>query len=274
MHPEKLKAGLGNWKLHLLIQSSTFLLFPLIIWAVFLLLGSPASELWIGVFFLAALPSTVSSSVVMVSIAGGNIPAAIFNASISSLVGIFITPVWMELFMETDAVAFDLLPTFLKLMTQVLLPVIIGFLLHKRLGDWAMRNNLRLRKFDQGIILMIVFTSFANSFEQRMFDGLSLQFFLLLAMSMLLFFLLLAMGMYYAAKGLKFTLEDRITVLFCGSKKSLVHGAVMGSVLFPDPTVMGLVLLPLMFYHTLQLFMGSILAQNFARKMTKEALPL
>jgi solute carrier family 10 (sodium/bile acid cotransporter), member 7 len=267
MHPQKLKAGLGNWRLHILIQTTTFLLFPLVIWATYLLMGSPDSELWLGVFFFAALPSTVSSSVVMVSIAGGNIPAAIFNASVSSIIGIFITPVWMELFMETDAVSFNLLPTFLKLFTQVLLPVIVGFLLHKRLGDWAMRNNLRLRKFDQGIILMIVFTSFSSSFEQRMFEGLSAQFLLLLALAMLVFFLAMAVGMYYSAKGLKFSIEDRITVLFCGSKKSLVHGAVMGNVLFPDPTVLGLILLPLMIYHTLQLVAGSILAQQFSRKI-------
>lgn len=54
-----------------------------------------------GRLFLATLPSTVSSSVVMVSIAGGNMAAAIFNASVSSLIGVFVTPLWMGIFLET-----------------------------------------------------------------------------------------------------------------------------------------------------------------------------
>src|SRR5690606_31182036 len=84
--------GLSNWKLHLLIQATTFLVFPAVILILNALFGKDGSYLWIGIFYLAALPSTVSSSVVMVSIAGGNMPAAIFNASISSVIGIFITP--------------------------------------------------------------------------------------------------------------------------------------------------------------------------------------
>ena len=81
LSPEKLKAGLTNWKLHILIQTTTFILFPLFVLPFSFLLNDPEYKLtWLGTFYLAALPSTVSSSVVMVSIARGNLSAAIFNA--------------------------------------------------------------------------------------------------------------------------------------------------------------------------------------------------
>jgi len=91
--PEKLRAGLRNPKLHLLIQLSTFLLFPLIVLAFYpFLKGGESENLWLAFLCLAALPSTVSASVVMVAIARGNLPMAIFNASIS--VGHFLLSVY------------------------------------------------------------------------------------------------------------------------------------------------------------------------------------
>src|SRR5690606_3771464 len=77
LSPDKLKAGLKNWKLHALIQATTFLIFPLLVLIFRPFLQNEEQEtIWLAFFFLAALPSTVSSSVVMVSIAKGNIPAA------------------------------------------------------------------------------------------------------------------------------------------------------------------------------------------------------
>ncbi|HLT74062.1 MAG TPA: bile acid:sodium symporter, partial [Ohtaekwangia sp.] len=57
----------------------------------------------------------------------------------------------------------------------------------------------------------------------------------------------------------------RITLIFCGSKKSLMQGAVMGQVLFPQTLSLGIILLPLMVYHALQLLVGSIIAQRMAQ---------
>lgn len=168
MDPVKLKAGLANWRLHLLIQSTTFLVFPAVVMAVKTMVGAGDDPLWLGALYLSALPSTVSASVVMVSIAGGNIPAAIFNASISSMVGIFITPVWMELFLEGSEMTFDLLDTFWQLSLQVLFPVVAGFLLHRSLGPWVSRHSTALKNLDQAIILMIVFSAFSAAVGRGM----------------------------------------------------------------------------------------------------------
>lgn len=269
LSPEKLKAGLSNWRLHTLVQLSTFVLFPVLILLVMQLVNADSSNLiWLGIFYLAALPSTVSSSVVMVSVAGGNIPAAIFNASISSLVGVFLTPVWMGVFLTTGSATIDMQDVMLKLVLQVLVPVIVGVVLHKRFGNWAERHKARVRFFDQSIILLIVYSSFCESYARDLFGGLSMTHLFGLGVGMLVLFFAVYGIITGIGKLLHLNREDNITAVFCGSKKSLVHGTVMSQVLFPDANVVGIILLPIMLYHALQLVVVSIIAQASARKAT------
>lgn len=262
----ELKRGLNNWKLHIAVQLTTFLFFPLIVLLCKPFFGAAAQTelLWLGTFYLAALPSTVSSSVVMVSIAGGNLPAAIFNATISSVLGIFITPLWMSLFLAGNTQNFDIKQVIFKLALQVLLPFIIGVALNPKFGEFANRHKKKLRYFDQTVILLIVYTAFCHSFTLGVFNNFSFPsiFLLMLAMS-LLFFASYAF-IYLISRMLKFSTPDTVTVLFCGSKKSLVQGTVMSKVLFPDPAIVGIVLLPIMVYHALQLIFASIIAKRIA----------
>jgi sodium/bile acid cotransporter 7 len=267
LSPAKLREGLGNWRLHLVIQLATFLVFPLLVLAGYGLFARDSTQLlWLGTFYLAALPSTVSSSVVMVSIAGGNLPGAIFNASISSLVGVFLTPLWMGLFLTAQAGSYDLWAVIGKLALQVVAPVVLGILLHGKLGRFAERNRKPLRLFDQSIILLIVYTSFCESFARKLFAGYRTADLLGLGAAMLGLFLGVYGLVHVACRLLQFNRADRITALFCGSKKSLVQGTVMSRVLFPDPNVVGIVLLPIMLYHALQLLAASIIAQSMARR--------
>lgn len=273
LSPEKLKAGLSNWKLHLLIQASTFIIFPvLLMTARHFFDPANQSVLWMGAFYLATLPSTVSSSVVFVGIAGGNIPAAIFNASISSIIGIFVTPLWMSGLLENANADFDITHTILKLCLEVLLPVVVGFLLYGKFGKWAGKYNTQLRYFDQTVILLIVYTSFSESFAGKMFEGHSMTEICILGGLMLLLFFVIFGIMQALSNLLSFSREDKIAVLFCGSKKSLIQGVVMGKVLFPDASILGLVLLPLMLYHALQLLAGSTIAQAMGEKHPANAI--
>jgi sodium/bile acid cotransporter 7 len=263
---QKLREGLSNWRMHLLVQFSTFVLFPLLVLALMTIFQQEDSHLlWLGVFFLASLPSTVSSSVVMVSIAEGNIPAAIFNASISSIIGVFITPLWMGLVLSSTSAGFELGDIIGKLVLQVLLPVVAGVMLHGRLGNFAARYRQQLRYFDQLVILLIVYSSFSESFARKMFSDFSvLDIFLLAAGMMGLFFLIYGL-ITLLCRFLGFNREDRITVVFCGSKKSLVHGTVMSKVLFGE-SIIGIVLLPIMLYHALQIAAASMIAQKEAKE--------
>ena len=267
--PEKLKAGLSNFRLHIVIHVSTFILFPLIV-----ILCKPLfytaflQQSWLPFFFLAALPSTVSSSVVMVSIAGGNIPAAIFNASISSLIGVFITPIWMSIFMQQNG-NIELGSVIGKLLLQVLLPVVIGLLLNKRFGNYAASKKSALKLFDQTIILLIVYCSYCESFEEGVFNGFALSNLLLLLVMVTVLLMFVYELINILTRLMHFSREDRITASFCGSKKSLVHGSVMSKVLFANAPNSGLVLLPLMLFHGVQLFIISIIARK-KQKETKE----
>lgn len=264
---ENLKAGLVNWKMHIIVQLTTFLFFPLIVLAFRpLFVGTDFEVLWLGIFFLAALPSTVSSSVVMVSIAKGNIPAAIFNASISSLIGVVMTPLWVGLFIASASGHFDATDIVIKLLLQVLLPVIVGIRLNARFGAIAEKYKKQLKQFDQAIILTIIYTSFCKSFSEHLFAGFTALELAGLAAGMIALFFAVFFCVGLLSRLFGFSDEDRITILFCGSKKSLVHGTVMSKVLFQHSTITGIVLLPLMLYHALQLIAASIIAQSMARR--------
>lgn len=272
LSPQKLKAGLGNYKLHLLVQACTFLVFPLVVLLFRPLVQNAEHELlWLSFFFLAALPSTVSSSVVMVSIAKGNIPAAIFNASISGIIGIVITPLWMGLFIDDMQTDFDFTEIYIKLVLQILAPVILGLLLQRFWGGFIQKHTKKLTLFDKSIILLIIYKSFATSFTDGVFSGVSLFDLAILVVGVLFLFVLVYMLTGRIATALGFSIEDRITAQFCGTKKSLVHGTVFSKIIFGGMPGLGLVLLPLMLFHASQIMIISAIASRFAnREMPNE----
>ena len=272
LSPQKLKAGLGNYKLHLLVQACTFLVFPLVVLLFRPLVQNAEHELlWLSFFFLAALPSTVSASVVMVSIAKGNIPAAIFNASISGIIGIVITPLWMGLFIDDMQTDFDFTEIYMKLVLQILAPVILGLLLQRFWGGFIQKHTKKLTLFDKSIILLIIYKSFATSFTDGVFSGVSLFDLAILVVGVLFLFVLVYMLTGRIATALGFSIEDRITAQFCGTKKSLVHGTVFSKIIFGGMPGLGLVLLPLMLFHASQIMIISAIASRFAnREMPNE----
>lgn len=269
LDPEKIRMGMSNWRMHLAIQLTTFFIFPLIVFPFYpFLRNTPYEILWLGMFYLAVLPSTVSSAVVMVSIARGNIPGAIFNASISGLIGIVLTPFLMGLFLTTRVGSFDYTHVVLELITQIILPVATGFLLHRFFMKIVNRYGKMLANFDKLIILMVVYKSFSHSFTSGIFNTVKWYALAGLFISVLvLFFSVMAITGFIAQK-MKFSREDRITLKFAGSKKSLMHGSVFASVLFAGISGSGIYLLPIMIYHAFQIFYISLLA----RKMGKNSL--
>ncbi|PZX51917.1 bile acid:sodium symporter family protein [Algoriphagus chordae] len=266
LDPVQLKSGLKNWKLHILIQLTTFVLFPLLVLAVMPFMSWIDKDFQLGITYLSVLPSTVSASVVMVSIAHGNIPGAIFNASISSLLGVVITPAWMGVLANSADIQMDFLPTLGELSLKVLLPVILGVLAHRWLFPKIEKHLAALKYVDQTVIMIIVFTSFAQSFYQDVFAHYKPTVLLEVGATMLGLFFLVWAVIEILCRMLGFSWEDRVTALFCGSKKSLVQGVVIGKVIFPDPATLGLVLLPVMLYHIQQLIVGSVIASRFANK--------
>lgn len=266
--PQKIIPGLKNWRLHILVQSATFIIFPLISLALYPFVGNEQHEiLWLALFFMAVVPSTVSTSVIMVSIARGNIPAAIFNASISGIIGIIVTPLWMALFLKQTQPGFDFTEIYLRLFIGIILPVIAGLLIQKRLHNLVSGYIRELGIFDKSVILLIVYRSFAGSFNDSVFTDLAIIDLAGMAVIVAAMFFLVFGIVYIISSLLGFNIEDRITALFCGSQKSLVHGTVFSSVMFSGFHVAGLILIPLMLFHSLQILVISIIAARYGRVM-------
>jgi len=265
LDPGQLRSGLSNWRLHVLIQATTFLGFPLLVFSLVQFVPGLDPNFALGISYLGALPSTVSAAVVLVSISGGNVPAAIFNASISSLLGVVMTPFWMGIAGGEVAGELDLWASIVDLSIKVVLPVILGLVMHRYLFPKIKPYLNRLKYLDQTVILSIVFTTFSESFSQRLFTSFSWVSLGGLALVML-FILLLVVGiLYLLVRSLSFSKEDQIAAIFCGSTKSLVHGVAIGKVLFPSAAIFGLVLLPVMLYHLQQLILGSLLARRYEK---------
>ncbi len=265
LDPDQLRSGLSNWKLHVLIQVTTFLGFPLLVFLLVQFVPGLDPNFALGISYLGALPSTVSAAVVLVSISGGNVAAAIFNASISSLLGVVMTPFWMGVAGGELAGELDLWASVIDLSIKVVLPVILGLVMHRFLFPKIKPYLNRLKYLDQTVILSIVFTTFSESFSQRLFASFS--WLSLGGLALVMFFvLLLVVGiLFLLVRALSFSKEDQIAAIFCGSTKSLVHGVAIGKVLFPNAAIFGLVLLPVMLYHLQQLILGSVLARHYEK---------
>ncbi|MHA7944539.1 bile acid:sodium symporter family protein [Formosa sp. 3Alg 14/1] len=267
LSPTQIKSGLYNWKLHVLVQLSTFLVFPLLILMFYPFVQTEEQHsFWLALLFMAALPSTVSSSVVMVSMARGNVPAAIFNASISGIIGILITPLWVGLFIEKTGAEFDYGSIYMNLILGIILPVILGIMLQKYGHQFAMTYSKQLTLFDKSVILLIIYKSFADSFYNNIFNSVNwLDFALLFVIVLAIFFIVFYIIGMIATK-LRFSIEDKITAQFCGTKKSLVHGTIFYKILFKNVGASSLILLPLMIFHASQIFIISIIASKLAKR--------
>lgn len=267
LNREEVWAGISNWRVHLLVQLTTFLLFPLLILGVYPFFeAANESVLWLGFFFLATLPSTVSSSVVMVSMARGNVPSAIFNASISGFIGMLVTPLWMSPFADTVGMASEMKTIYFHLFLEVLLPVILGVFLNPWGGKWARAQAKKLALMDKATILLIVYKSFAASFLLGIFSSISWSMLAIVAAIIFLLFFFVNVLLTFLARKLRFSIEDSIVVIFCGSKKSLVHGTVFSKIMFATSPQIGILLLPLMLYHALQLVFISQMAGKLGKR--------
>ena len=262
-------AGLSNWRLHLLVLASTFVMFPLIGLAVKPLATSMLPpELYVGILFLCTLPSTVQSSIAFTSVARGNVAAAVCSASASNFAGIFVTPLLVGTLVVHGAAsggAGSPLDAIVAIVKQLLLPFLAGQLLRPWIGTWIDGHKPLLKIVDQGSILLVVYTAFSESVNDGLWHKLSLPALVGLG---LLCCLMLAIALGLAAfmsRRMGFSREDEITIVFCGSKKSLSSGIPMAKVFFA-PGAMGMVILPLMLFHQIQLMVCAILAARWAQR--------
>lgn len=260
-------AGIGAWRLHLMVLGATYALFPLLGLALVTALGGAVDPLVaMGVLYLAILPSTVQSSIAFTAIAGGNVPAAICSASLSNILGILLTPLLAAWLIGGHAAGGDFfVQAVTSIATQLLFPFILGHLARPWIGGWIDRHRQLVTRVDRGVILLVVYTAFSAAVVAGLWTRLSLADLGTIAAicALLLAAVLLLTG--FAARIASLSRPDAVVLLFCGSKKSLASGVPMAGALFPAAQV-GVVILPLMLFHQLQLIVCSVIAARLARR--------
>ncbi len=264
---EAVIAGALHWRLHLLVVACTFALFPLLGWALKPVLSPLVTpDIYTGILFLCVLPATVQSAIAFVSVARGNIPAAICSASASTMLGVFITPFLVNLLVvPSSGGSGPGLDAIVRILLQLMLPFVLGHLSRRWTAGFVKRHAARLKYVDQGSILLVVYTAFSAAVIEGLWSrvppgalaGLVIACCVLLALALAI--------TTYGSRALGFSKEDEITIVFCGSKKSLASGVPMAKVLFASHAV-GAIVLPLMLFHQIQLMVCAVLAQRYARR--------
>lgn len=275
MHGAKLSreaiiAGGSHWRLHLWVMCSTFILFPAL--GVLFAWWAPvpvSPELYSGFLYLCILPATVQSAIAFTSLAGGNVAAAVCSASASSLLGIFLSPLLVGLLMHLNG-ASGSLEQVGTIMLQLLLPFVLGHLSRRWIANWVAKHKKWIGKTDQASILLVVYGAFSEAVVNGIWHQVgagSLLF--IVAVSLVLLAIVIIVNTVVARR-LGFNKADEITIVFCGSKKSLANGIPMANILFPAAAV-GVMVLPLMIFHQIQLMVCAVLARRYKRQTEKLA---
>jgi sodium/bile acid cotransporter 7 len=268
--PQAALAGARNWRLHAIVLGATFVLFPTLVLGARALLPTVLdAPLWTGLVLLSVLPSTVQSSIAFTSIARGNVPAALCAATLSNLLGMLLTPLLAGILLSAQG-GFSISGVG-DIFVQLLLPFAAGQLSRPLIGTWAHRNRRLLGLVDRGSILLVVYTAFSEGVTQGIWHQLGIRDLgLLLLIDAALLAAVLAITTY-GSRLLSFSRADEVTIVFCGSKKSLASGLPMATVLLAGQNI-GLIVLPLMLFHQIQLMVCAWLAKRYAQAPTEAPL--
>lgn len=215
------------------------------------------------------LPSTVQSSIAFTSIARGNVPAAICCASVSNLAGVVITPLLATMLLSASSggMSFDAVR---DIALQILLPFVVGQCARPLIGDWLSRGKTLTMLIDRGSILLVVYSAFSAGVVAGIWSKVTPQS---LVLVVVLNLVMLAIVLFFTTTVsclLRFPVEDEIAIVFCGSKKSMASGLLMANIIFPASTV-GLIVLPLMLFHQMQLMVCAALARHYSLRPEEDA---
>jgi len=264
LEPRELRVGLRHWRLHSVVLAATFLVFPLLgllgQWALTPLLGAPLAA---GFLFLTLVPSTVQSSITFVSIARGHVSAAVVSASVSNLLGVFITPLLVFALMTTDGSVTITWESVGTIALQLLLPFVLGQVFRDRILPITSKIK-RLALFDKTVIVLVVYAAFSEGVAEGIWTMVGVpQVAILIGACLVLLAVVLGLT-ELTARAFGFDQRDKRVVQFCGSKKSLATGLPMAAVLFVGQPL-GLLVLPLMLFHQIQLIVCAWLAGRYGR---------
>jgi solute carrier family 10 (sodium/bile acid cotransporter), member 7 len=265
---ENVRVGAGNWRLHLIVQSFTFAVFPVLGLATDAVVAASWPEAPValrqGVLYLCVLPSTVSTSVVLTAVAGGNTPGALFNAALSNIAGVLLTPLLVEILMRKTGTGAPFGPLLGKIILLTLVPFAAGLFLRRLVHVWFDARKIWATRLSNAVILFIVYSAFC--------DSVSTQVWAHYGWTLTLQAIVVVCGLFVAISALNVLANrlfhlpraDAIASYFCSVKKTLAMGVPLAVLIFGDTPDLSLILLPTMLYHPLQLFLNGLLANRWA----------
>ncbi len=258
-------AGVANWRLHLFIQITSFIIFPAIYWFAIRPFGDAMPHaLLTGFCIFAVLPTTITSCVVFTRLANGNFGGAMFNAVLGNIVGLVVSPALFILLTGTaeNGIDLDAGRVFVKLARIVLLPLVVGQIVRAVAGDKLGKITPAMPAVNRCCILVIVYLSFGNLFAPGVLDR---------ATGAVVLPLVLLVPGHLAGLWLVWTLSrlfrfdhgDRVAILFTAPQKTLALGFPMIIAILSDrPDMIGLASLPIIVYHVTQLLAAGFAADN------------
>ncbi len=140
------------------------------------------------------------------------------------------------------------------------------------IGGFVARHKQLLTIVDRGSILLVVYSAFGAAVIEGLWHRLSPFDLGLIAVLCTVLLGLVLVTTWLLGRAMGLAREDAIVLLFCGSKKSLASGVPMAGVLFPAAQV-GVVLLPLMLFHQIQLIACALIARRYAEHPVMVAVP-
>jgi solute carrier family 10 (sodium/bile acid cotransporter), member 7 len=265
--PAALRLGALSWRLHVAVQLFIFVGFPLAMIALDAAGGRllPA-DVRLGFLFMAILPTTISGCVVLTAAAGGNVAGALFNSALANIAGVAITPAWAALLLSARAEALPLVPMVTEIALLLLAPLAAGQLVRPLLRRVWEPDRRWLSMIANAIILFIVFAAISGSVLSGAFVESGWSATLLVAFVVCAIFVAATALAALAGRALRFGYADRAALLFCAPQKTLAAGAPLVQILFAGHAGLGLILLPIMIYHAVQLVGGGVLAQRLVAR--------
>jgi sodium/bile acid cotransporter 7 len=160
--------------------------------------------------------------------------------------------------------------TMLNIAQLLLLPIVVGQALRPFIGHWFARIKHYTSNIDKLVILMLVYAAFCNSVQSGLWreHGAGL-----IAATFAVDAVFLAAILWLStrtARLMQCSHKDEVAIVFCGSKKTLASGIPMATLIFGAHPALGMIVLPIMLYHQLQLFVCSIMAHRYAQAAPAE----
>jgi solute carrier family 10 (sodium/bile acid cotransporter), member 7 len=266
---ESILRDLRDWRLHAYLQLCIFVASPLLFaLAALPFRGAMDGMVQVGFYALGCLPTTVTSCIVFTQTSEGNVVGSTFNAALSNVAGVFLSPLILSLFLQGSGRSLppeEIARIIKNLALTMAAPIAAGQLARIWLRSFAVRHKSGLGAAMNCLMLVVVFLALFGAASNETFvsalAGMIMPFLVLAAANVLM------TALYWAGgRAIGLSAESRISVLFVAPQKTLAMGAPLLATYFAgSPQVLGIALLPLLFYHPWQLIVASVVRSLLGR---------